>query len=97
VRILARNFTRRCGELDIVALHAGELLVIEVRMRSTDAFGGAAASVGAGKRRRIIRTTRALLQRSARWRELPVRFDVIVVHPGPAARRIEWIQHAFQA
>ncbi|MBV8404380.1 MAG: YraN family protein, partial [Gammaproteobacteria bacterium] len=43
--ILHCNYRRRLGELDIVA-RAGEVLVIaEVRTRSSDAWGGAAASV----------------------------------------------------
>ncbi|MCE2715174.1 MAG: YraN family protein [Acidibacter sp.] len=28
-----RNFRARCGELDLVALHAGAVLVVEVRHR----------------------------------------------------------------
>ena len=43
--IIARNFQRRIGEIDVVA-RAGELLVVaEVRTRASDRFGGAAASI----------------------------------------------------
>ena len=39
--IVARNFQRRVGELDVVA-RAGELLIVaEVRTRASDSFGGA--------------------------------------------------------
>jgi putative endonuclease len=97
--ILLRNFRRRTGELDLVATHGGVLLVVEVRLRSRDDYGGGAASVDARKQRRLVRTTQQLLQSNrdlARW---PLRFDVMVVTPTapPAGWRVEWIRHAFSA
>jgi putative endonuclease len=91
--IVTRNFLRRVGELDIVA-RAGDLLVIaEVRTRASDEFGGAAASIGRDKQRRIAATAGLLLQRHAELRRCRVRFDVIVVRDGS----IEWLKHAFDA
>jgi len=91
--IVARNFLRRVGELDIVA-RAGDLLVIaEVRTRSSDAYGGAAASVGYAKQRRIAMTAALFLQRHREHARCRVRFDVLVVRDG----RIEWLKHAFDA
>jgi putative endonuclease len=91
--IVTRNFLRRVGELDIVA-RAGDLLIVaEVRTRGSDEYGGAAASIGWTKQRRIIATTSLLLQRYPELRRCRVRFDVIVVKDGA----IEWIRHAFQA
>jgi putative endonuclease len=97
VRICLRNFRRRTGELDLVARHHGTLLIVEVRLRSREDYGGAAASVDAAKRRRIVRTTQQLLQARRDLACLPVRFDVMVVTPGDAPWRIEWIRHAFDA
>jgi len=96
--ILKRNYRRRLGELDLVAVRAGVLVVAEVRTRASGAYGGAAASVDRRKQRRITRAAAALLQQRADLARLPVRFDVIVVTEceGPAPR-IEWIQHAFLA
>lgn len=98
-RVLLRNFRRRTGELDIVATHQGVLLVVEVRLRSRQDYGGGAASVDARKQRKMVRTTLQLLQARrdlARW---PLRFDVVVVTPAtaPDARQLEWIRHAFSA
>jgi putative endonuclease len=108
--VLLRNFRRRTGELDLVATHAGALVVVEVRLRSRDDYGGGAASVDARKQRKLVRTTLQLLQARrdlARW---PLRFDVVVVTPeagaaapaplpGPSreAWKVEWIRHAFSA
>jgi len=98
-RILLRNYRCRCGELDIVAQVAeGELAIVEVRTRSSDEYGGAAASVNAGKRQRLIRAASRLLQQRRDLARLRARFDVIVVHdPGGEAPHIEWIKHAFFA
>jgi putative endonuclease len=90
--IVARNFLRRIGELDVVA-RAGDLLVIaEVRTRSNDRFGGAAASIGRAKQMRIAATAALFLDQHPELRRCRVRFDVIVVRDG----RIEWLPHAFE-
>ena len=98
-QILLRNYRCRCGELDIVArVGPEELAIVEVRTRSSNAFGGAAASVDAGKRQRLVRAASLLLQQRRDLARLRVRFDVIVVHdPCSDAPRIEWIKHAFSA
>jgi len=91
--IVARNFLRRVGELDIVA-RSGDLLVIaEVRTRASDDYGGAAASIGPSKQRRIVATAGLLLQRHRELRACRVRFDVLIVRDGG----VEWLKHAFSA
>jgi putative endonuclease len=96
-QVLLRNYRCRCGELDIVArVGEEELAIIEVRTRSSEAYGGAAASVDAAKRQRLIRAARRLLQQRRDLARLRVRFDVMVVSQLDAdVPRIEWIKHAF--
>lgn len=96
--ILLRNYRRRLGELDIIARERDILVIAEVRTRASAAYGGAAATVGRSKQRRIIRATVQLLQQRRELAGLRIRFDVLVVR-GPAARQpqVEWIQHAFAA
>jgi putative endonuclease len=98
LEVLTRNYRRRNGEIDIVA-RAGEVLaIVEVRTRSSDLFGGAAASIDGWKRHKIIRATEQLLQQDKTLARLRVRFDVIVVHDAEGAvPRVEWIKHAFDA
>ncbi len=81
----------------MVALEAGVLVIIEVRMRSRQDFGGAAGSVDRFKQAKIIRTARQLLQAHRDFARLPVRFDVALVSPEDDEWRIEWIRHAFEA
>lgn len=90
--IVARNFLRRVGELDIVARDGDLLVIAEVRTRADDRFGGAAASVTVAKQRRIILAAGLFLEHRPDLRRCRVRFDVIVVRDG----RIEWLRHAFE-
>jgi len=96
-RIVLRNYRCRCGELDIIArLGEDELAIVEVRTRSSETHGGAAASVDSGKRRRLIRAASRLLQQRKDLARLRVRFDVIVVaDPCSEAPQVLWIKHAF--
>jgi len=96
--ILFRNYRRRLGELDVVARLGTVLLIVEVRTRSSETFGGAAASITGAKRRRIVRAARQLLQRHQDLARLQARFDVIVVHDPLAAQpQVEWLRGAFEA
>jgi putative endonuclease len=91
--IVARNFLRRVGEIDVAARDGDLLLIVEVRTRSSERYGGAAASIGPAKQRHIAGTAALLLQQRPELRRCRVRFDVIVVRDGS----IDWIRHAFEA
>jgi putative endonuclease len=93
--VLARNFRCRAGELDLVAQRAHMLVVAEVRLRSCDEFGGAAASITRAKRARIVRATRYLLRSQPTLATLAVRFDILLL--STANGPIEWIESAFDA
>jgi len=96
LRILERNFRRRLGELDIVALDGDVLVIVEVRFRASNRYGGAAASVDGRKQQRLIRAAAQLLQRRDDFSHFRVRFDVISVsETGAATPGVEWFQHAF--
>jgi putative endonuclease len=96
--LLLRNYRRRVGELDLVARQGDVLLIVEVRTRATETYGGAAASVDFRKRRRIIRASLQLLQQRKELARLRARFDVIVVRDLDTHQpRVEWIKHAFDA
>ena len=89
--IAARNYRCRFGEIDIVARDGATLVFVEVRRRRSEAFGGAASSITAAKRARLVTTARHYL---ARLREAPpCRFDAVLIRGEPA--RIEWIRNAF--
>jgi putative endonuclease len=93
--LLARNFRCKGGEIDLVMWERRTLVLIEVRFRSSDEYGGAAASVTPQKQRRIIRAARCLLAQQSALRRHPARFDVVAVAPGAGASGIQWIRAAF--
>lgn len=91
LQVVRRNFRRRAGELDIVARDDDTLVIVEVRTRSSDAYGGAAASVDFRKQTKLRRAAALLLQERKDLAGLRVRFDVVAMSP----TGIEWIKHAF--
>jgi len=93
--LLHRNYRCRLGELDLVAREGHTLVIVEVRLRSSSRFGGAAASITHAKRRRIVLATRHLLARYPSLQKLPVRFDAMLVEA--AEGPIEWLRGAFDA
>jgi putative endonuclease len=90
LRLLARNWRCRHGEIDLIAEEGGTLVFAEVRMRTGSNFGGAGESVTAAKRDRLLAAARLYL--SGR-REAPARFDVFLIDG--ASGRVEWIRDAF--
>jgi putative endonuclease len=60
-RIVARNVRYKFGELDIVAVDGDELVFVEVRLRSSAAYGGAAASIDVFKQKRLVMAARQYL------------------------------------
>jgi len=88
------------GEIDLVMRAPdGTLVFVEVRQRSGASHGGAAASIGAVKQRRIIFAARHYLMRFAT--QPPCRFDVVLVQgaqrEGMVDTCIEWLPAAFDA
>ncbi len=78
MRVLARNVRCPGGELDIVGLDGEELVFIEVRTRSGEAFGTPEATIRRDKRRFLARSARWFM-RTRRLRALRPRFDVIAI------------------
>ena len=93
--LVERNYRtpgRGGGEIDLVMRERdGTLVFVEVRSRGAGDFGGAAASIGATKRRRIILAAQHYL---LRWSAPPpCRFDAVLIDDG----RVQWLRAAFDA
>jgi putative endonuclease len=97
LRLLARNASARGGELDLVMADGATVVFVEVRFRADAAFGGGAASVDAGKRRRLVHAAQVWLQRHPRHADAPCRFDVVAACGDPAAPAFDWLRDAFRA
>lgn len=94
---VAANARFRLGELDLVMRDGETLVFVEVRYRRRADFGGGAASVDRGKRRRLVRAAQQFLQAHPRMAQAPCRFDVVAADGDPDAPRLHWIRDAFRA
>ena len=78
LRIVARNWRRPEGELDIVADDGGTCVFVEVRSRTGEMHGHALEAVTPRKRARVVRAARLYLDA-----ETPAaagfRFDVVAI------------------
>lgn len=84
----------RGGEVDLILREAdGTLVFVEVRARRDERFGGAAASVGSAKQRRIAFAAAHFVSRMAA--PPPCRFDVVAIDG--EGDRVEWLQAAFES
>jgi len=97
-RLRHRNWSCAAGELDLVMSRGREVVFVEVKTRSSDAFGGAAAAVDARKRQQMVRVASVYLGRFGLW-ERPTRFDVVLVERGVGLLgwRLRHIRSAFRA
>lgn len=95
LRLLGRRLKtpgRGGGEIDLLMCERdGTWVFVEVRQRSSAAFGGAAASIGATKRRRIVLAAQHLVAR--KHPQPACRFDVVLVEPAG----LRWLRGAFTA
>ncbi len=88
--ILERNYTIRGGEIDLIAEMDGILHFVEVKTRSTVAFGRGAEAVTRTKQRLISRTALYYLKQHHALDRV-CRFDVIEICPPD----IRYIPRAF--
>ena len=90
LKIIERNYRCRGGEIDLVCRDGATLVFVEVRLRSSRSFGGAAASITSAKQRRLIRAAGHYLA----GKPLPsCRFDAVLLD----GQNVEWVRNAFDA
>jgi len=81
--VVERNWRCSAGEIDIIARREGFLVVVEVKTRSTRAFGHPFEAVTAAKLARLRRLGFAWCASRAGWHG-PIRVDVVAVVGAPA-------------
>lgn len=87
--IVAHNWRCRRGEIDLIARQGNTLVFVEVRLRSNQGYGGAAGSITAAKRARLIKAAEHYL---ARCGSSPIcRFDAILLDDLDIAH-VEWLR-----
>ena len=92
-QILERNWKNRFEEIDIIALENELLVIVEVKTRSSLAFGKPEESVGLRKQRLLVNAAEAYIKKYNSDRE--TRFDIISVVTNGTGANIQHIRHAF--
>lgn len=78
-RILERNFRRRGGEIDIIAIDDACLVFVEVRYRSSARFAPARLTVDFRKQQKLIRTAAIFVAKNPHYAAMTMRFDVVAI------------------
>ena len=94
--LVARNYSRKCGEIDLIMRHGHDLVFVEVRYRKNRAFGGAGESITRKKQNKIRKTAESFLQQYPGGPYNQCRFDVIAITGPKEQVVIDWIKHAFE-
>ena len=87
-RIVHRNYRTSSGEIDIVAHHAGTLVFVEVKARSSTRFGPGYLAVNAAKRQKL-RSQALLYVQNEQQQYAPIRFDVVSILTTPTGTLVD--------
>ena len=94
-KILATNYKSRLGEIDIVAKEGRVVCFVEVKSRSSLAFGFPQEAVTKLKQHKISQSAIVYLKEK-RWLEQSCRFDVLsIIRDEQAQARFELLKDAF--
>jgi putative endonuclease len=85
--LLERNYLCKGGELDLIMRDGTAIVFVEVRLRSSAAFGGALASITPAKQRRMVVAAQSWLQ--GKKTLPPCRFDALAIDGG----HISWLKN----
>jgi len=95
LKILTRNYRHRRGEVDLVARHGRELVMVEVKSRHPRTRLAPGHAVTWTKQRKIIGVAQAYL-RELRCRPPAIRFDIVEVWQAVGEiPRCRWIRKAY--
>ncbi len=91
MRIVARNFRSRQGEIDIIGYHEGYLVFVEVKYRAGIAKGTASEAVNVRKQRQICKVADYYRFLHKLGADTMVRYDVVAIQ----GDEISWLTNAF--
>lgn len=91
-RILETNYRYKRSEIDIIALHGGVLVFLEVKARSSLEFGYPESAVDRRKTRMILKVADRYIDQKC-W-DKEIRFDIIAIVLGQPPE-IEHLEDAF--
>ena len=93
-RIIETNYVCKMGEMDIIAKEKDTLAFIEVKTRTSTAFGPPQSAVNPTKQRQLSKVALHFLKEK-QLEDAKARFDVVAILLGPKKEEIELIKDAF--
>ncbi len=78
--VVERNWRCKAGEIDIVALDGGALVLVEVKTRRVTSAGTPEEAVSPTKQRRLVRLAEAYIKHAGVTPD-EIRFDVVAIRP----------------
>jgi putative endonuclease len=97
LKLLARNYTTRYGELDLVMRDGETIVFVEVRQRLRAGHGDALASITARKQSKLIHTAQLWLAAHPQHSQRSCRFDVVSYDGSADSFQMQWVRNAFEA
>lgn len=96
LQCIAHNFRCRLGEIDLIMCDQQTVCFVEVKYRSSSDFGGAAYSISARQRRRLVKTAEYFLLGKRQFADRPLRFDALLIQrQADGSETFDWITNAF--
>ena len=92
-KILETNWRHGKDEVDLIAKDGDELVMVEVKTRSTHFFGDPSEAVGAAKENFMIRAAESYLE--THKIDIDTRFDIVSIVIDKGGTHIEHIRDAF--
>jgi putative endonuclease len=93
-KIIQQNYVCEMGEMDIVAREKDTLVFVEVKTRTSMAFGPPQLAVNSTKQMQLSKVALYFLKEK-RLEDIKARFDVVAILLRPKGEEIELIKDAF--
>ena len=78
-KLIERNWRTKFGEIDIIFTNDTDIIFVEVKTRTTPAFGYGEQAVNDSKKKKINKTLKQFLLEHSQFDNYFPRFDILVV------------------
>ena len=93
-KIVARNYRKRFGEVDLIGWDGDTLAFIEVKSRTSQVRGRPEEAVHRTKQKQICRVAREFRSRN-HLHDISYRFDIVSIEGMPGQEQVELLKGAF--
>ena len=93
LRYVDANVASKFGEIDLIMQEDATLVFVEVKLRRSEAYGGAAASITPSKLARLRKAIELYLQQHPALAQKDCRIDAVLIQGTGQSRSIEWLRN----